>query len=51
MSGPAYHKVRDAQATVPSGCPVDHEFTPYSAKYVANPYAWLGQVREGQPLF
>jgi len=51
MSGPAYHKVRDAQATVPSGCPVNHEFTPYSAKYVANPYAWLGQVREGQPLF
>jgi len=51
MSGPAYHKVRDTQAPAPSDCPVDHEFTPYSDKYVANPYAWLGRVREEQPVF
>lgn len=51
MSGPAYHKVRDAKSAVPSGCPVDHEFSPYSEAYVANPYAWLEQLREDQPLF
>ncbi len=51
MSDLAYHKMRRADAPAPSGCPVDHEFSPYTAKYVANPYAWLGRKRENQPVF
>ena len=51
MSDPAYHKVKGHKAPTPDGCPVDHEFTPYSDRYVTDPYAWLKEKREQEPIF
>lgn len=51
MADLAYHKIRGENAAPPSGCPIDQEFSPYSEKYVANPYAWLGHKRENEPVF
>jgi cytochrome P450 len=51
MTDLAYHKVQSETVAEPEGCPIDHEFSPYSARYVANPYVWLGQKRENEPVF
>ena len=51
MTDLAYHKVHSETVTVPEGCPVDPEFSPYADKYVADPYAWLNAKRESEPVF
>ena len=51
MTDQAYHNVDIKKAPAPEGCPVDHEFTPFSERYVAYPYAWLEQKREDEPIF
>ncbi len=51
MTDLSYHKVHNETAPVPDGCPVDPEFSPYSEKYVAYPYAWLNEKRENEPVF
>lgn len=51
MSDLSYHKVKSAEVPAPDGCPVDHEFSPYSPRYIANPYAWLAEKRENEPIF
>ncbi len=47
----AYHKIRTERAPAPSGCPVNHGFTPFSADYMANPYAELERLRNDTPVF
>lgn len=47
----AYHKIRIAAATKPSGCPVDHQFSPFSSDYLRNPYPQLEQLSQEQPIF
>ena len=51
MSDLAYHKVHGEKAPAPEGCPVDDEFSPYSARYLSYPYAWLKIKRENEPVF
>ena len=51
MTDLAYHNVDIEKTPAPEGCPVDHEFTPFSERYVAYPYAWLEQKRENEPVF
>ena len=51
MTDQAYHNVDVKKAAAPEGCPVDHEFTPFSERYVTYPYAWLEQKRENEPIF
>ena len=51
MTDLAYHKVHSETVSVPDGCPVDPEFSPYADKYVADPYAWLNAKRESEPVF
>jgi cytochrome P450 len=51
MSQDAYHKVHIPPATKPSGCPVDHEFTPFDADYLQNPYPQLEKLTDEQPTF
>ena len=34
----AYHKIRAAASTAPSGCPIDHDFTPFNEHYLRDPY-------------
>ncbi len=47
----AYHKFRTKRAPAPSGCPFNHSFTPFSADYMANPYAELERLRKDTPVF
>ena len=51
MSDISYHKVDAKRMPAPEGCPVDHEFSPYHERYIADPYAWLNQKREEEPIF
>jgi cytochrome P450 len=51
MSQDAYHKVHIPPATKPSGCPVDHDFTPFDADYLQNPYPQLEKLTDEQPTF
>jgi cytochrome P450 len=47
----AYHKIRTERAPAPSGCPVDHGFSPFAPDYMANPYAELERLRGESPVF
>ena len=47
----AYHKIRTERAPAPSGCPIDHGFSPFAPDYMANPYAELEQLRGESPVF
>lgn len=51
MTGTAYHRLRAEPAPAPPGCPVDHDFSPFSPEYVENPYAELAKQRENSPVF
>lgn len=47
----AYHNISSPALTQPSGCPVNHEFTTFNDKYLANPYPQLAKIREENPIF
>ncbi len=47
----AYHKIRIVPATKPSGCPIDHDFTPFDANYLRDPYPQLEKLNVEQPIF
>ena len=51
MADISYHKVGAQRVAAPTGCPIDREFSPYHEDYVADPYPWLDQKREDQPIF
>ncbi len=51
MSQDAYHKVQIPPATRPTGCPVDHSFTPFDPDYLRDPYPQLEQLSAEQPIF
>jgi len=51
MSDTAYHKIRNREAPAPSGCPVDHDFSPFAESYLKNPYAELEKRRASAPVF
>jgi cytochrome P450 len=51
MVDKSYHKVKTEIVPAPSGCPVDHSFSPFSQIYLADPYAELEKRRKGQPVF
>jgi hypothetical protein len=50
MNG-AYHKIRGEPVARPSGCPVDHGFTPFDAQYLRDPYPQLERLNAEQPVF
>jgi cytochrome P450 len=47
----AYHKIPVEPPAAPGGCPVDHEFTPFDANYLRDPYPQLERLSTEQPLF
>ena len=47
----AYHKIRAQPRAKPSGCPLDHAFTPFNAQYLRDPYPELEQLNEQRPIF
>ncbi len=51
MTSTAYHKFRTERAPAPSGCPVNHEFSPFSEAYVKAPYAVLEKLRGQEAVF
>ncbi len=51
MKQPSYHRVQPTVPPPPSGCPIDHDFSPFSATYVSDPYADLAPRREQTPVF
>lgn len=50
MTETAYHHVRTEAVAAPSGCPVDHRFSPLAAGYVADPYPTAAELRDGTPV-
>ena len=49
--GNDYHQAPDAMVAPPSGCPVNHEWSPLNDDYLAEPYAIANQLREDGPIF
>jgi cytochrome P450 len=47
----AYHKIPTEPPAPPTGCPVDHNFTPFDEDYLRNPYPQLERLAAEQPLF
>ncbi len=50
MTDQSYHNIRTEAAQPPSGCPIDHHFTPLMDSYVADPYPIANQLREQAPI-
>jgi cytochrome P450 len=50
MTETAYHQIRSGPSAAPTGCPVDHGFTPLAAEYVADPYPIASAIRETAPV-
>ena len=46
-----YHEAPDAMASAPSGCPVDHTWSPLSDEYLADPYPIAADLRDSSPIF
>jgi len=51
VSDTAYHKIRARRAPTPSGCPVNHGFSPFADAYLQNPYVELAKRRGSEPVF
>jgi cytochrome P450 len=49
--GNDYHAAPNAIATAPSGCPVNHAWSPLNDDYLADPYPIANQLREDSPIF
>jgi cytochrome P450 len=47
----AYHKVRTEPPARPTGCPVNHDFTPFNDHYLRDPYPELERLSGEQPIF
>ena len=47
----AYHKISPPPATEPTGCPFNHDFSPFGAQYLADPYPELSRLRSDSPIF
>jgi cytochrome P450 len=50
MTETAYHQIRTSSRGAPSGCPIDHGFTPLAPEYVADPYPIAAAIREANPV-
>ncbi len=51
MSANTYHHAPERIAAAPSGCPVDHGWSPLSADYLADPYPIAARLRDDHPIF
>ncbi|MDX2381667.1 MAG: cytochrome P450 [Acidimicrobiia bacterium] len=51
MSANTYHHAPDEIAKAPSGCPVDHGWSPLAADYLADPYPIAARLRDDHPVF
>jgi cytochrome P450 len=47
----SYHQAPQAMVSAPSGCPVNHDWSPLNADYLEEPYAIASALREESPIF
>jgi cytochrome P450 len=47
----SYHRITATRPPPPTGCPIDHGFTPLSEEFLRDPYAELERRRESMPIF
>jgi cytochrome P450 len=47
----SYHKLSVVNAESPPGCPVDHDFSPFNADYLSDPYPSLARARAQERIF
>lgn len=47
----SYHQAPNAIAAAPSGCPVNHDWSPLDEAYLAEPYAIASHLRDESPIF
>ena len=47
----SYHQAPDSVSTAPSGCPVNHSWSPLDSDYLADPYPIARQLQEDHPIF
>ena len=50
MSDTSYHHIRTSPTRPPSGCPIDHDFTPLAREYIDDPYPIAARLREESPV-
>jgi len=46
-----YHRAPDAPAAAPSGCPVEHTWSPLGSEYLRDPYPIASSLRDEHPVF
>ena len=51
MTENSYHKTHTEIPTALEGCPVDHDFSPFTDSYVANPCTELEKRRDNDAVF
>ncbi|MGI9604839.1 MAG: cytochrome P450 [Acidimicrobiales bacterium] len=47
----SYHEAPSTVASAPTGCPVDHAWSPLDTDYLDDPYPIAGRMREEHPIF
>lgn len=47
----SYHQAPNAMVSAPSGCPVNHEWSPLNDDYLVDPYPIANALREEGPIF
>ena len=47
----SYHQAPSRVVEAPSGCPVNHEWSPLNDDYLADPYPIAHELRDGEPIF
>ena len=47
----SYHRIPTERPEPPTGCPVDHAFSPLSDAYLRDPYSELAARRDESPIF
>ncbi|MEO6571805.1 MAG: cytochrome P450, partial [Ilumatobacteraceae bacterium] len=51
MSASSYHVAPDSVAIAPTGCPVEHDWSPLDHDYLTDPYPIASRLRDEHPIF
>jgi cytochrome P450 len=51
MAGGSYHAAPESIAAAPTGCPVEHEWSPLDHDYLTDPYPIAAELRDAHPVF
>ena len=51
MAGGSYHAAPESVAAAPTGCPVEHHWSPLNDDYLTDPYPIAAELSEAHPVF